>query len=65
MLSVQMVHFLETVIVFLLITNAASVLVAICAIRLSGGSDRRTATQGSFGERKIETIVRRPSPVGA
>jgi len=53
----HMLSFLEAVIVFLLITNALSVLVATCAVTLLNGFRRREAGS-TFIERKLNAILR-------
>jgi len=59
MLREQMINFLQTTVVFLLLTNAASVVVAVYAVRIAkalaaGHAGPRTAT-----ERKIDALLLR------
>jgi len=58
MLREQMINFLQTAVVFLLLTNAASIIAAVYAIRIAkafapGGEGPRNAA-----ERKIDALVR-------
>ena len=55
----QMINFLQAAVVFLLATNAASVLAALYAMRLA----KLTQAQGSKSaiERRLDAILRRPA----
>ena len=53
----HMVNFLEAVVVFLLITNALSVLVTTCTVRLLNGF-RQHEAGSTFIERRLNAILR-------
>jgi hypothetical protein len=59
MLREQTISFLQAVIVFLLLTNAVSVMVTIYAMRLANALSPGAGDALSAVERKIEAMVRR------
>ena len=59
MLRDQTITFLQAVVVFLLLTNAVSVIVTAYAMRLVNGFNPRTAQAMSAIERKVEALVSR------
>jgi hypothetical protein len=61
MLREQTINFLQAVIVFLLLTNAVSVVVTAYAMRLANALSPRTGNALSAVERRIEAMVRRAS----
>jgi len=54
----QMINFLQAAVVFLLLTNALSMLAATCAIRLLNGFADANQER-TISERKLNTILRR------
>jgi hypothetical protein len=59
MLREQTINFLQAVVVFLLLTNAVSVVVTVYAMRLANALNPRSVQAMSAVERKIEAMVRR------
>jgi hypothetical protein len=59
MLREQTINFLQAVIVFLLLTNAVSVVVTVYAMRLANALSPGAAHAMSAVERRIEGMVRR------
>jgi hypothetical protein len=53
----QTINFLQGVVVFLLLTNAVSVMVTVYAVRLANALHPRAAQKTSAMERKIKSIV--------
>jgi hypothetical protein len=53
----QTINFLQGVVVFLLLTNAVSVIVTVYAVRLAHALNPRAAQATSAMERKIKAIV--------
>lgn len=53
----QTINFLQGVVVFLLLTNAVSVMVTVYAVRLANALNPRAAQATSAMERKIKSIV--------
>jgi len=60
MLRDQMINFLEAAIVFLLATNAASVLAALYAMRLANAVSVVPQAKGAIA-RRLDAMVRRSS----
>ena len=60
MLREQMINFLEAVVVFLLATNAASVLAALYAMRLANAVSLAPQTKGVIA-RRLDAMIRRAS----
>jgi hypothetical protein len=61
MLRDQAINFLQAIVVFLLLTNAASVVVTAYAMRLVNAMNPKAAQATSAIERKIEAMVARPT----
>jgi hypothetical protein len=61
MLRDQAINFLQAIVVFLLLTNAASVVVTAYAMRLVNAMNPKAAHATSAIERKIEAMVSRPT----
>ena len=61
MIREQTINFLQAVVVFLLLTNAVSVMVTAYAMRLANAVNPRAAQAMSAVERKIEAMVGRPT----
>jgi hypothetical protein len=61
MLRDQAINFLQAIVVFLLLTNAASVVVTAYAMRLVNAMNPKAAQATSAIERKIEAMVSRPT----
>jgi len=61
MSNYQTINFLEATVVFLLLTNAASVILAAWAVRLVMAWRPRTAPATSGVARRVEAILVRPS----
>lgn len=59
MIREQMINFLQTVVVFLLLTNALSVLAATWAIRVATGSAQRKSAVAAAAERMIGALLGR------
>jgi hypothetical protein len=59
MLRDQAINFLQGVVVFLLLTNAVSVMVTIYAMRLANALNPRAAQATSAVERKITAMLSR------
>jgi hypothetical protein len=59
MIREQMINFLQTVVVFLLLTNALSVLAATWAIRVATGSAQKKHAVVAAAERKIAAVLGR------
>jgi hypothetical protein len=59
MLREQMISFLQTAVVFLLLTNAASVVAAVYAIRIARAFAPGPAWPRTAAERKIDAILQR------
>jgi len=57
----QMINFLEAMVVFLLVTNAASALVAVYAMRLAHATSPQLQRAKSAIERRLDGIVNRLS----
>jgi hypothetical protein len=57
----QTINFLQAVVVFLLLTNAVSVVATVYAMRLANAVSPRAAQTMSAVERKIEALVGRPT----
>jgi hypothetical protein len=55
----QTINFLQAVVVFLLLTNAVSVVATVYAMRLANAVSPRAAQTMSAVERKIEALVGR------
>jgi len=60
MLREQMINFLQAAIVFLLATNAASVLAAVYAMRLANAASLAPQAKGII-VRRLDAIMRRVS----
>ena len=60
MLREQMINFLEAAVVFLLATNAASVLAALYAMRLANAVSVVPQARGVIA-RRLEAMIRRSS----
>jgi len=60
MLREQMINFLEAAVVFLLATNAASVLAAVYAMRLANAVSPAAHANGVIA-RRLEAMIRRSS----
>jgi hypothetical protein len=60
MLRDQAINFLEALVVFLLLTNAVSVMVAAYAMRLINGSSVKPVAMSAI-ERKVEAMISRPA----
>ena len=60
MLREQMINFLEAAVVFLLATNAASVLAALYAMRLANAVSLAPQAKGVI-TRRLEAMIRRSS----
>jgi hypothetical protein len=58
MLREQMIGFLQTAVVFLLLTNTASILAAIYALRMNGNSEHSNQPKSAV-ERNLDAILRR------
>jgi len=58
MLRDQMLGFMQSAIVFLLLTNAASALVALYAMKAANLMARPAAAKGTI-ERKLDSMLRR------
>jgi hypothetical protein len=54
----QMISFLQTAVVFLLLTNTASIVAAIYAFRMSAGAARCKEPKSAL-ERNLDAILRR------
>jgi hypothetical protein len=54
----QMISFLQTAVVFLLLTNTASIIAAIYALRLNTGSAHSKEPKSAV-ERNLDAILRR------
>jgi len=61
MLREQTISFLQAVVIFLLLTNAVSVVVTAYAMRLVNALSPKTARTMSAVERKLEAMVSRPT----
>jgi hypothetical protein len=61
MLHEQTINFLQATVVFLLLTNAVSVVVTAYAMRLVNAVNPKTARATSAIERKLEALVSRSS----
>jgi hypothetical protein len=61
MSNYQTINFLEAALVFLLLTNAASIMLAAWAVRLLMAWRPRTAAATSGLARRLEAILVRPS----
>jgi len=59
MLREQTINFLQAVIVFLLLTNAISVMVTVYAMRLANALSPGSGGALSAVERKIDAMIRR------
>jgi hypothetical protein len=59
MLREQMISFLQTAVVFLLLTNAASVVATVYAIRIAKAFAPGQAGPRTAAERKIDGILHR------
>jgi hypothetical protein len=59
MIREQTINFLQAVVVFLLLTNAVSVMVTAYAMRLANAVNPRAAQAMSAVERKIEAMIGR------
>ena len=59
MLREHTINFLQATVVFLLLTNAVSVMVTAYAMRLATAMNPKTARPTSAMERKIEALVSR------
>lgn len=59
MIREQMINFLQTVVVFLLLTNALSVVAATWAIRVATGSAQKRAGITAAAERMIGAVLGR------
>jgi hypothetical protein len=59
MLRDQAINFLQAVVVFLLLTNAVSVLATVYAMRLANVTKSAGARASSAVERRIEALVAR------
>ncbi|HEU5275065.1 MAG TPA: hypothetical protein VFU97_15495 [Xanthobacteraceae bacterium] len=59
MIREQMINFLQTVVVFLLLTNALSVVAATWAIRVATGSARNKGAITAVAERMIGALLGR------
>lgn len=59
MIREQMINFLQTVVVFLLLTNALSVVAATWAIRVATGSAQNKGAIGAVAERMIGALLGR------
>jgi hypothetical protein len=55
----QMINFLQTTVVFLLLTNAASVVVAAYAVRIAKALASGNAGARSAAERRIDALLLR------
>jgi hypothetical protein len=60
MLREQMINFLEAAVVFLLATNAASVLAALYAMRLANAASLAPQAKGVIA-RRLDAMIRRSS----
>jgi hypothetical protein len=58
MLREQMINFLQAALVFLLLTNAASVMAAVYAIRIGKAFAPAKEARGSAAQRKIDALLR-------
>ena len=54
----QMINFLQTAVVFLLLTNAASVIAAVYAIRIAKAFAPAQVGSSNAAERKIDSLLR-------
>ena len=59
MLREQMINFLETVVVFLLLTNAASAIVAVYAMRIANAFGLGRRRPENAVERRLDALLRR------
>ncbi len=59
MIREQMINFLQTVVVFLLLTNAISALAATYAIWVANGFERKKQELVDAAERKLGGLLRR------
>jgi hypothetical protein len=59
MIREQAINFLQALVVFLLLTNAVSVLATVYAMRLANAVNPKAAQATSAIERKIEALVGR------
>ena len=60
MLRDQAINFLEALVVFLLLTNAVSVMVTAYAMRLINGPGSKPVAMSAI-ERKLEALISRPT----
>ena len=58
MLREQMISFLQTALVFLLLTNAVTALAAMYAVRMVNAPTRPTQAPKGAVERKLEAILK-------
>jgi hypothetical protein len=61
MLRDQTINFPQAVVVFLLLTNAVSVVVTVYAMRLANAMNPKAAQAMSAVERRIEAMIGRPT----
>lgn len=59
MIREQMINFLQAVVVFLLLTNALSVLAATWAIRVAAGSAQKKGGISAAAERMVGALIGR------
>jgi hypothetical protein len=58
MLREQMISFLQTAVVFLMLTNVASIIAAVYALRVAASSGHAKSHKSAI-ERNLEAILRR------
>jgi hypothetical protein len=60
MLREQMISFLQTAVIFLMLTNVASIIAAVYALRMAATSSNANAPKSAL-ERNLDALLRRES----